>query len=188
MDLQKCKAAVLTTERLQLRTVRADDAGDIIRLANDFEVARRLARMPHPYGEGDAQHFIKTILPNEAVWALVRQEDGVFMGVVGLMTKSEEDAATIGYWLGRDYWGQGYMTEAATAVARFAFETLKLPYLRSGHLADNAASASVLAKLGFVPVGKSRNFCLALNAEVDHVDLRLDAKDFLYKQTADAAE
>ena len=65
MDLQACKAAVLQTERLELRAVRAEDADDIIRLANDFEVARRLTRMPYPYGKGDAQYFIETILPNE---------------------------------------------------------------------------------------------------------------------------
>ena len=185
MNLEKCKASVLTTERLELRAVRADDAGDIIGLANDFEVARRLTRMPHPYREGDAKHFIETILPIEAVWALIRKEDGAFMGVVGLAGKSGENAAEIGYWLGRDYWVRGYMTEAARAVIRFAFEILQFTYLGSGHFADNAASASVLAKLGFVPVGKSRKFCLALNSEVDHVDLRLEAKDFSYKQRED---
>ena len=184
MDLQKCKTAVLSTHRLELRAVRADDANDIIRLANDFDVARRLTRMPHPYGPGDARYFIEQVLPDEAVWALIRKADGAFMGVISLMPRGKEGTPTVGYWLGRDYWGQGYMTEAAKEVVRFAFETLKLPHLRSGHFADNAGSAAVLGKLGFVPVGKSYQYCLALNREVEHVDLRLEAGEFLCKQTA----
>jgi RimJ/RimL family protein N-acetyltransferase len=183
MDLQKCKAAVLTTPRLELRAVRADDTNDIITLANDFDIARRLTRMPHPYEPGDARYFIEHVLPNEAVWALIRKADGAFMGVISLMPRGKEGAVIVGYWLGRDYWGQGYMTEAATEVVRFAFETLKLSHLQSGHFADNAGSAAVLEKLGFVAVGKSHQYCLALNREVDHVDLRLEAADFLYKQT-----
>jgi RimJ/RimL family protein N-acetyltransferase len=188
MDLQKCKAAVLVTERLTLRGVRAEDAKDITRLANDFEIARRLVRLPHPYGEADSRHFIEVILPQEAVWALIRRADDAFMGVAGLMAKPDEDTAAIGYWLGREYWGRGYMTEAAAAVVHFAFETLKLPSLESGYLTDNAASAAVLAKLGFVETGKSRKYCLALDREVDHIDRRLDAKDFLYKQTGNMGE
>lgn len=183
MDLEKCKAAVLLTQRLELRAVRPDDADSIVRLANDFDVARRLTRMPHPYAPDDAQYFIEEVLPKEAVWALVRKADGAFMGVIGLMPRSKDGTVTVGYWLGRDYWGHGYMTEAVEEVVRFAFETLRLPCLRSGHFADNAASASVLRKVGFVPVGKSHQYCLALDREVEHVDLMLEAGDFLCKQT-----
>lgn len=184
MDLQKCKATVLSTQRLSLRAVHANDLDDIVRLANDFDIARRLTRMPHPYEPGDARYFIEEVLPKEAVWALIRKADGAFMGVISLMPRGEQGTVILGYWLGRDYWEQGYMTEAGREVVRFAFETLKLPYLRSGHFADNAASAGVLGKLGFVPVGKSKQYCLALNRDADHVDMRLEAGDFLCKQSA----
>lgn len=183
MNLQKCKMTSLATERLALRPVQPADANDIIRLANDFEVARRLARLSHPYGREDVQFFMDSILPEEAVWAVLRGSDGVFMGVTGLAP--QERTAVLGYWLGRDYWGHGYMTEAATAIVQFALSDLALAGVRSGHFADNVASGSVLAKLGFVPVSKSRKYCRALDSEVAHVDMWLDGKDFLCMQTGE---
>lgn len=188
MDVHKCKTAVLTTERLILRAAQADDAEDIVRQANNFEVARRLAQMPYPYGEGEAKHFVEDVLPGEAIWAVVRKEGSAFMGAIGLSGQPGEKNAEIGYWLGRGYWGRGFMTEAARAVVHFAFEDLQLSYLYSGHFTDNVASASILTKLGFVSIGKSRKFCLALNSDIDHVDMRLDAADFFSKQTQDMGE
>ena len=54
----------------------------------------------------------------------------------------------IGYHLHRDYWGQGYATEAAMALLRFGFEDLHLHRLFCGLLRRNVASARVMQKAG----------------------------------------
>jgi len=59
------------------------------------------------------------------------------------------DEATLGYWLERQAWGQGFAFEAASAVVRFASEDLGLRSIKAGHAADNLASGRVLEKLGF---------------------------------------
>jgi RimJ/RimL family protein N-acetyltransferase len=58
----------------------------------------------------------------------------------------------MGYWISRPYWGQGFATEACLALIEIA-RTLALPSLEGSHFVDNPASARVLEKLGFEPVG-----------------------------------
>ena len=58
----------------------------------------------------------------------------------------------MGYWIGRPYWGRGYATEACTALVDIA-RALGLGSLEGSHFVDNPASARVLEKLGFVPLG-----------------------------------
>jgi RimJ/RimL family protein N-acetyltransferase len=56
----------------------------------------------------------------------------------------------IGYWLGRSFWGQGLMTEAAGGVIARVFAACPAPAIYSGVFEDNAASLRVQEKLGFM--------------------------------------
>jgi len=58
----------------------------------------------------------------------------------------------MGYWIARPFWGRGYATEACSALVEIA-RTLGLASLEGSHFTDNPASARVLEKLGFVPLG-----------------------------------
>jgi RimJ/RimL family protein N-acetyltransferase len=58
----------------------------------------------------------------------------------------------MGYWIARPYWGRGFATESCAALIEMA-RTLGLPRLQGSHFVDNPASARVLEKLGFEPVG-----------------------------------
>jgi RimJ/RimL family protein N-acetyltransferase len=58
----------------------------------------------------------------------------------------------MGYWIGRPFWGRGYATEACQALIDIA-RALRLPSLEGSHFLDNPASARVLEKLGFEPLG-----------------------------------
>ena len=59
----------------------------------------------------------------------------------------------IGWRLRRDRWHQGLASEAAVAMATFAFGTLAAPELYAVCDADNAASAAVMRRLGMDDVG-----------------------------------
>ena len=78
--------------------------------------------------------------------------------LIGLVDIDEIAAAwgELGYWFEATAWGQGYASEAAQAVVRFAFKEVGLLGLRSGHVEDNAASRNVLLKLGFREVDTVR--------------------------------
>ena len=58
----------------------------------------------------------------------------------------------MGYWISRPHWGRGLATEACRALIEIA-RALGLPSLEGSHFVDNPASARVLEKLGFEPVG-----------------------------------
>jgi RimJ/RimL family protein N-acetyltransferase len=61
-------------------------------------------------------------------------------------------AIELGYWIARPFWGRGYATEAASALIGIA-RALRLETLEGSHFLDNPASARVLEKLGFEPIG-----------------------------------
>lgn len=60
-----------------------------------------------------------------------------------------DGAGDLGYWIERAAWGAGLVSEAAASLIPFAFDTLGLRRLKSGHAVDNLASGRILEKLGF---------------------------------------
>ena len=80
---------LLTSPRLVLRAPRKEDAGAIAALANDWEVARRLTRLPHPYTLEDAVFFLEEIVPKELVWII--ESPAELLGVAGLTPDPEHD-------------------------------------------------------------------------------------------------
>src|SRR5512132_1031944 len=65
--------------------------------------------------------------------------------------------ATVGYWLGEQFWGRGIMTEAVTAVTYFCFDYFPLRRISAEVFANNPASARVLEKAGFTFEGRLKN-------------------------------
>jgi [ribosomal protein S5]-alanine N-acetyltransferase len=53
----------LWTARLILREFSLEDAPDVQRLVGEWEVARPLLIVPHPYEDGMGQEWIATIAP-----------------------------------------------------------------------------------------------------------------------------
>ena len=166
----------LRTDRLALRQIEPTDAEPIAALIGDWDVARMLARVPHPYMAADAEQFIARrlatpISPDDIFYAIVL--DGAFVGGVGNGRNRSGDA-NIGYWLGKPYWGRGLMTEAVCAVTSEYFAAAPdAEGLASGVFADNPASMAVQRKLGFEVVGEGLLRCIARGADVPHYDMWL---------------
>jgi RimJ/RimL family protein N-acetyltransferase len=153
-----------TRRRLRLRTPRPSDAAAIAQWANDPDVARMTTGIPHPYSRDQAEAFIDRATDldpaREALFALEAPGEGV-VGLLGFHP-NDEGATEIGYWLGRPFWGRGWMTEAVDAALVWAAQAWGRRYVASGHFLDNPASGRVLIKAGFLPTGETRwRFCLA---------------------------
>ena len=161
----------LATARLSLRRPAERDGEAIISIVGDWDVARRLARVPHPYGPDDARFFLERVVPAEWVWAITLRGEDRLLGAVGLTP--EEETAELGYWLSQAHWGLGIATEAAQAIVDFGFERLGLAHLTSGYFEDNPASGRVLTKLGFIETGRVIRRCLAVGGEVPSVRMVL---------------
>ena len=104
----------------------------------------------------ESREIIRDVFSAPEVCAILSRESGALLGAVGFQPSSEifpELSATeqreMGYWLGRPYWGHGVMTEAATELLRFGFETLGLEAVWCSHYDWNSRSRRVIEKCGF---------------------------------------
>lgn len=146
----------LQTARLVLRPLDPADAGPMTPLADDPGVSRMTTSIPFPFGRDMAEGFIARMGeadPAREIAFAVERTDGAFMGVLGIHPK-EGLAAELGYWIGRPFWGVGYMTEAVLAALAWARDGWGRRLLTSGHFSDNDASGRVLTKAGFLYTGE----------------------------------
>ena len=92
-------------DRPMLRRPNARDVGRIMAIVGDWEVVRRLGRVPHPYHETDARFFLDTVVPKEWVWAITLRESRELVGMVWSIPEADADSAELGYYVARDHWG-----------------------------------------------------------------------------------
>lgn len=116
-------------------------------------------------------------------FALERIEDGALIGSAGLDFDDAEGTAEIGYYLGRAHWGRGYMSEAVAALLTFGFDAVSLQAVRGEVMPANAASLSVLDKLGFDSLGLDETDAPARGGRIQ-VDIRVLTRDAWLKRKA----
>jgi RimJ/RimL family protein N-acetyltransferase len=120
----------------------------------DEKIVRNLSTAPWPYTLRDALTFLTkprdSVLPSLLIFARTKAEP-TLVGACGL-ARRPSGAVEIGYWIGRPHWGQGFATEACTALIQIA-RMLGLGRLEASHFLDNPASGRVLEKLHFEPLG-----------------------------------
>ncbi|ODT26055.1 MAG: hypothetical protein ABS35_11430 [Kaistia sp. SCN 65-12] len=159
----------LRTERLLLRPQRETDVDAIVAGLNDYEVTRWLVVVPHPYTPADAREWIARQQPAEpaaAHFAVDLPGTGL-IGVVGI-------GPGLGYWLDRRHHGNGYMTEASTALLDWHFAAMPDSVLQSGVLVGNQASLNVQKKLGFADTGiRDMRFVRSQGREIEHINTSL---------------
>ena len=142
------------TPRLLLRPGFPEDAPALAAAIADEAIVRNLATAPWPYRMRDAEAFLACprdpVLPSFLVFERTDGEPQL-VGSCGL-GRRPSGAVEMGYWIARPFWGNGFATEACTALIQIA-RTLGLPSLEGSHFLDNPASARVLEKLGFEALG-----------------------------------
>lgn len=183
--------APLRTPRLTLRPLRAEDAAALHRLVNDWEVAKMLARVPFPYPRALADEWIASTWAQMAAgeaWhlAITGEEAGeeMLVGCVGLTREGE--AAELGYWVGRRFWGHGVASEAAGRLARWGLANLPVARLTSAALPENPRSEAVLRRIGFREAGEGMRDNLARGTRLP-VRLFVAAREDLVPEAPPAA-
>src|SRR2546423_1005022 len=142
----------LVTERLLLRPFEMADAPAVQALAGARQVADTTLNIPHPYPDDGGATWIAThpagIEQGQYTFAIIRKQDRVLVGSMGIGVNSTHNKGELGYWVGFPYWNQGYATEAARRIVRWGFEELELNRIYARHLVRNPASARVMQKAG----------------------------------------
>ena len=146
----------LETGRLELRLFRPDDLAAFAAMNADPEVMRYIGDGgPHARSRAEATfermrwHWAEHGFGR---WAIERASDGAFLGFCGVAFPTfVAEAATrpeIGWRLPREFWGQGYATEAAIAARDHFFRSFDWPELISLAQPGNVASHRVMRKIG----------------------------------------
>jgi RimJ/RimL family protein N-acetyltransferase len=148
----------IRTKRLLLRPLQLSDGFDVRRMAGNSKVAENTLYMPFPYPEGIAEEWIATHAREYAdkkqlVLGITLRNSHTLVGCIGLTLKADIENAELGYWIGLEFWNQGYATEAAAAVVDFGFNSLNLHKIYAYYFAGNEASGSVMAKIGMEKEG-----------------------------------
>ena len=90
-------------------------------------------------------------------WGIALRTDNQLIGSLTLFNLDfNHRRAEVGYALGREHWGQGYMNEALQALLAYAFETLDLHRIEADIDPRNTASIKTVERLGFKREGYLR--------------------------------
>ena len=145
-----------TTARLTLRPPAEADADAVAALLNDPEVAGAGATLPYPCERGHALEFVARagaeIRAGRGIVLLLHERlGGRLVGCVG--AGIEAATAEVGFWIGRDFWGRGYATEAVRRLLRLLFRARGVGMAWATARPGNLASRRVLGKCGFMRDG-----------------------------------
>lgn len=154
----------LIDEDVRLRTPTAADVPVVTRLCQDPDI-QRWTRVPSPYTEDDARHFLalsaEGLMERTAVHLLVADvtTNDVF-GAVGMDLDFRDFSGEVGYWVAPDARGRGNATRAVRMLLDFAFRRLSIQYVKLHAATANPASNGVARRLGFTLEGTSRDAML----------------------------
>ena len=150
-------------ERCTIRPWRLNDAESLARHANNRKIWLAVRDLfPHPYTIQDAHEFLQQTMTEPSAMKFCIEIEGAAVGGIGVHPGEDvhRHTATVGYWLGEEFWGRGIMTGAVTVLTNFCFENFPLRRISAEVFANNPASARVLERAGFVFEGRLKNHVL----------------------------
>ncbi len=146
---------VFETDRLILRGITEKDAPAYERHFVDYAVIGAMSHIvPWPYPENGVLEYIRTtVIPNQGlnqwVWGIcLKSAPDELIGAIWLKRKGTP--TNRGFWLGKNFWRQGIMTEAVKPVMDYAFDVLGFEILVLGNAIGNSASRRFKEKIGAV--------------------------------------
>lgn len=171
---------IIKGKRVLLRFPLKSDAAEFIAVnRRSAEFNRGLASPPTTARQFEA--FIKrNAQPDGACFLICRLADGAIMGSIALtqIFHGGFRSAYLGYQIGEEFSGQGYMTEAIQLVLRHAFVNLKLHRLEANIQPDNVASIALVKRAGFTREGYSRRYLKISGRWRDHERWAILAEDW----------
>ncbi len=162
----------IETNRLYLRPFDVADADMMFKnWANDIEVAKFLTWLPH--GEIKNTEWLLNLWVSQYNnldrynWGIVLKSAGELIGGIDVVDVNvNAKRATIGYCIGKEWWGQGIMTEGFGAVIPYLFEDIGFNSICACHDVRNIASGKVMLKCGLTYEGTLRQSATSNMGEI----------------------
>ena len=146
---------LFVTERLLLRPWMESDAESLYEYAKDPDIGPAAGWPPHVSIE-NSREIIKTILSEPENYAVCLMRDNRAIGSIGFhkptqtKTKMSEKELEIGFWIGKPFWGNGYIPEAVRILLKYAFRDLGCDAVWCGYYDGNEKSKRTQEKCGFI--------------------------------------
>ena len=169
---------MLKTDRLILRPWKETDADCLYEYAKDPAVGPIAGWPPHKSVE-ESLDVIRNVLNGEECYAICEKGSNEAIGAIELllnghtMRTNRDDECELGYWLGKPFWGRGYMSEVAREIIRHGFEDIGMNTIWSGYYEGNQKSKRVQEKVGFIYHHTCKNVSVPLMNAVrdEHINV-----------------
>ena len=145
---------IMETKRLILRRWKESDADDLYKYASNPDVGP-IAGWPVHKSVEESLDVIKNVFNGKEAYAICLKSDGKAIGAIELKLNGhtdmtdKDDECELGYWIGKPFWGQGLVPEAAGEIIRHAFEDCEMSKIWCGYYDGNNKSKRVQEKCGF---------------------------------------
>lgn len=149
---------ILETERLILREMNKNDYNALCRMLQDEEV---MYAYEHAFSDKEAMEWLERQLCRYkeygfGLWAVILKANGELIGQCGLTMQpcGEREVLEVGYIFCKEYWKNGYATEAAVACKEYAFDKLNSDCVYSIIRDNNVPSQKVAIRNGMTVTEK----------------------------------
>jgi RimJ/RimL family protein N-acetyltransferase len=152
---------MLEGKSVRLRPVEVSDLDPNYRWMNDTEVTRHIA-IRYPISRAHEEQWLAARPANDfsnGVTYAIETKEGVYIGNLGLHDPHPEHrSATLGIVIGeKDYWSNGYGTDAIVALLRFGFDQMNLHRVSLHVFEFNQRAVACYKKCGFQMEGTLRH-------------------------------
>ena len=184
---------IFESKRLILRPWSEDDLKACHEICSDPEVGP-VAGWPCHLSEDDTRQALKGELSLPETYAIVLKARDIPIGSISIKTGERtyltcsSDECEISFFLGKAYWGMGFMPEALEIVLTRAFEDLGMKNVLCGYYDGNDRSKRVQEKAGFKHLWTSENVRLLKMNEIrtGHVNI-LSVEDWLKRRNEEGS-
>jgi ribosomal-protein-alanine N-acetyltransferase len=161
---------------LVLRSWRLSDRDSLKDVADSGNIAQFMRdEFPHPYTKSAASEYLGEIGVPHADTHFALEWQGKVIGEIHFNPQKDilRHSCFLGYWVGEEYWGNGYMSSAVKTLVNWIFEKTELIRIVARVFANNFASIKVLEKNGFQQEGYFSKAVLKNGVLIDQVQYSL---------------
>jgi len=171
-------------DRIFLRPPTKTDAAEFIALSRASKGFHRGWVSPPATPEQFADFLARSRQETSCSFLICLAATGAIIGAINLsqIFRGGFQSAYLGYYLGAQHAGRGYMTEALRLMLKHAFENLKLHRLEANIQPDNLASIALVKRAGFRKEGYARRYLKIGGRWRDHERWAIIAEDWKSKR------
>jgi len=181
---KKLKKAEVVGKRIYLRFLEHADREELLTLnRRSKRLHRGLVSPPTRTDEFNAM-LSRCGRPDSCCLLICRLADEAIVGSINLsqIFHGAFQSAYLGYYIGEEFAGQGFTSEAVQLVVKYAFETLKLHRLEANIQPSNHHSIAIVKRAGFVREGFSRRYLKVCGRWRDHERWAIIVEDWKAKR------